>query len=144
MMGFKGIFKRIGLFGVVASSAFGAPPPPIQKRWEDTHGSAVTPDEDGDIIGTNFTQGMHYPMRDMDEYLHRYEKLEELVSHDNDKGEFFWEKVNMVNEGDNTFVLRGRRNDGKEFSVRKQLGIDRNKDFDVLQFEFNQNLTEIA
>ena len=123
--------KTLGVLGITASASIGAPQlPPVKKSEEDESRRAF---EDSDIIGASDwkTQGNYLPLRSLDEHIHRYSKLEEMVSTVVWNGRF-WTKVRFANEGNGFIALHGLRNDEQKFCVRREFTQEGNEDFDLL------------
>lgn len=146
----KSILRKIGIGAMAFGGAFGAPPPPMKRDSASSGDDKIRPAEDGDIIGNPWTQGMHFPMKEMDDHLGRYMSYEErisdrfghLVSGEVAEGQHSWQKVGY-SELAGICYLRGIRDDGMEFIAQTTFSEDRDS-VDSLLCEYLNKFLEVA
>lgn len=119
---FRTQIRRLGIFAVAASTAIVPAQVPTKKPdTEDDKDNSSRPFADAGIIGAEDwkTQGYYHAYSEMDERIHRYQRLEELVSSDAEPGKLFWNQVKFFPSTNGTLSIRGTRSDGMEFIVRR-------------------------
>ena len=119
---FRSQLKKLGIFAVAAASVVSPAQIPAKRPDSDDDKERSTrPFAETEIIGSEgwMFQGEWQADNEMDERVHRYMKLEELVSEENDRNGVFWKQVKFFRPSPTMIALRGTRSDGMEFIVRR-------------------------
>ena len=140
---FRRQLRLLGISALAAVSSIAPAQVPAKKPDvdEDKDGT-VRPFADNEVLGSEDwkLQGKYIDVLHMDDHMHRYGKLEEMVQRDPDDGGFFWVQVRFFRESDSAITLRGMRNDGREFFVRGNVDGSEIKSFDGLCNELDGQL----
>ncbi len=135
------LLRKATIFGVALTSSFGAPMPVMKTRGDGEDEESRTVEEDGIVSSEFLTQGQWNGWTALDEHLYCYESLENLVGMENEIDGRFWKTATLLSKEENSYTLRGVRNDGVEFSVDKKFDIRDRHIFDQLCQEFNKKLS---
>lgn len=115
--------RNLSIFGVSISSIFSAQPLPAKPKLidpidDDDH---TLPFNDAQIGSHDWKmdESKNWIPSDMDFYIRRYTKLDDIVNRDVEDGNF-WKSVNFHKKGGGKFSLTRQRSDCKTFVVKRK------------------------
>lgn len=141
---FRRQLRLLGISALAAVSSIAPAQVPAKKPDVDEDKDGTTrPFADNEVIGSEDwkTQGTFVDAFQMGDHIQRHYKLEEMVQRDA-VGEFFWVQLRYFRESPAIMTLRGTRNDGRDFYVKRGVSGSELESFGLLCDDLDRQLGE--